>query len=562
VKFDLVMRGGTVVDGTGLPGYVADVGVREGRIAKIGRITEGARRVLDADGLAVTPGFIDVHTHYDVQLDWDPLATPSSWHGTTTVIAGNCGFTLAPARPEDVDWLAGMLSRVEGMPRAALRAGLRFPGGGFGDYWRRFDGRLGVNVGSYVGHCAVRRFVMGDDASARTATAGEVAAMQELVRQAMREGALGFSTSQLAIHVGEDGREVPCNHAARDEILALSSVLAEFDRGALEIIPRSFAAGYDEGDRELVLEMYRVSGRPIELNLLMPTPDNPMGWQSTLDFVRDASGRGVRLHPQFTTNELGLHLKLSDTFIFDELPTWRSVLTLPEPERSRRLREPALRARLAAEWDSPEGRAVALAWDMLEVEGVRHPAHQGWIGRSVADLAAERGVSPLDAFLDVSLEESLETQWQTRLNEVAKNFIAHVVRTGIGEPVVMAGSSDGGAHLASFVGADYTTRLLTDWVPDPLSFEQAIWRLTGMPATVHALDGRGFLREGAWADVLLIDRSRLRAGHARLVRDFPGDTERYVVDAEGYVAMVVNGEVLFEKGRHTGALPGHVLRGG
>ncbi len=562
MSFDIVIRGGTIVDGTGLPGYIADLGIRDGRIAKIGRITEGAGRVIDGGGLAVTPGFIDVHTHYDVQLDWDPLATPSSWHGTTTVIAGNCGFTLAPAKPADVDWLAGMLSRVEGMPRAALREGLRFPGGGFADYWKRFDGRLGVNVGSFVGHSAVRRFVMGDDASSRTATADEVTAMRELVRQAMREGALGFSTSQLAIHVGEDGREVPSNHASREEILALASVLAEFDRGALEIIPRSFAAGYDAGDRELILEMYRVSGRPIELNILIPTPDNPMGWQDTLDFVRDASAKGIRLHPQFTTNELGLHLKLCDTFIFDELPTWRDALTRREPERSRRLRDRAVRARLAAEFDSPAGRAVAFSWDLLEVEAVRDEAHRSWIGRSVGELAAERGVSPLDAFLDVSLEEDLETQWQTRLDDVGKNFIAHVVRTGIGEAVVMAGSSDGGAHLASFVGADYSTRLLTDWVPDPLTFEQAIWRLTGMPATVHSLDGRGFIREGAWADILLIDRSRLRAGHARLVRDFPSDTERYVVDAEGYAGMIVNGEVVFEHGQHTGALPGHVLRGG
>jgi N-acyl-D-aspartate/D-glutamate deacylase len=287
-----------------------------------------------------------------------------------------------------------------------------------------------------------------------------------------------------------------------------------------------------------------------------------MGWERTLDFVREASARGVRLHPQFTTNELGLHLKLCDTFIFDELPTWRSVLTLSEPERSRRLRETDVRARLAAEFDSPAGRAAAFSWDLLEVESVRDEAHRSWIGRSVTELAAERGVSPLDAFLDVSLEESLETQWQTRLDEIGKAFIEHVVKAGIGEAVVMAGSSDGGAHLASFVGADYSTRLLTDWVPGSLSFEQAIWRLTGMPATVHALDGRGFLREGAWADVLLIDRSRLRAGRARLARDFPADTERYVVDAEGYAAMLVNGEILFENGRHTGALPGHVLRGG
>jgi len=561
MSLDLIIRGGTVVDGTGMAGYTADVGVRDGRIVKIGRIAEQATRVLDAHGLMVTPGFIDVHTHYDVQLDWDPLATPSSWHGATTVVAGNCGFTLAPAKPDDVDWLAGMLSRVEGMSRAALRAGLRFRGGSFGDYWRRFDGRIGVNVGSYVGHCAVRRWVMGDDASNRTATKAEVAAMQELVRQAMREGALGFSTSQLAIHVGEDGREVPCNHADREEILALSAVLAEFERGALEIIPRSFGSGYDDADRQLILDMYRVSGRPIELNVLVPTPDNPMGWQRTLEFAREASANGVRLHPQFTTNELALHLKIADTFVFDEMPAWREALTAPEPERGRLLRDPAMRVKLAAEFDTPSGRSAAFSWDVLEVEAVRDAAHQAWIGQTVVELAAARGVSPLDAFLDCSLEEDLDTQWQTRMNEISKQFIAHVVRMGVSDPIVMAGSSDGGAHLASFVGADYTTRLMTEWVPDPLTFEQAIWRLTGMPATVHAIADRGFVREGAWADLLVIDRSRLRAGSARLARDFPADSERYVVDAEGYAAVVVNGVVLLEDGRHTGALPGHVLRG-
>jgi N-acyl-D-aspartate/D-glutamate deacylase len=479
----------------------------------------------------------------------------------TTVLAGNCGFTLAPARPEDVDWLAAMLSRVEGMSRSALRTGLKFKGGSFADYWRRFDGRLGVNVGSYVGHSAVRRFVMGEAASERRATAGEIAAMQDLVRQAMREGAAGFSSSQLDVHVADDGREVPSNHAAPEEIVALAAVLAEFGRGAIEFIPRSIAEGYGEADRQLILEMYRVSGRPIELNLLLPTPANPMSWERTLDFARAAFAQGARLHPQFSTNELGLHLKLADTFVFDEMPTWRQALTLPEPERSARLRSPEVRARLRAEWDDPRGRAVVLAWDGLVVEAVRDPAHRGSVGRTVAAIAAERGADPLDVFLDLSLEENLETQWESLLSDIAKQFIAHVVRSTVTDPIVMAGSSDGGAHLASFVGADYTTRLLTDWVPDPLTLEQAIWRLTLMPAVVHGITDRGAIREGARADLALIDPTRLRAGHARLTRDFPADTERYVVDAEGYAMTIVNGEVLLEEGRHTGALPGHVLRG-
>jgi len=562
MAFDLIIRGGRVVDGSGAPAVTADVGVRDGRIAAIGRIGESARRTIDADGLLVTPGFVDVHTHYDVQLDWDPLATPSSWHGVTTVLTGNCGFTLAPAKPEDVDWLAAMLSRVEGMSRAALREGLRFRGGGFADYWRRFDGRLGVNAGSYVGHCAVRRFVMGDAASERHATQAEIAAMQQLVRAAMREGAVGFSTSQLDIHVGEDGREVPSNHADREEILALCAVLAEFGRGAIEVIPRSFGCGYDDADRALLLEMSRLSGRPLELNVLVPTPANPMGWQRTLEFVHEANAQGIRLHPQFSTNALGLHLRLIDTFVFDEMSGWRTVLTMPEPERSRALRDRSWRERLNREFEDLPSRAAAFTWDVLEVEEVANPAHCGWVGRTATELAAERGGAPIDAFLDCSLEEHLETRWRMRMTDMALQFIDHVVRTGVSDPIVMAGSSDGGAHLASFVGADYTTRLLTDWVPEVLSLEQAVWRLTGMPASVHGLTDRGTIRERAWADLLVIDPTRLRAFDARLAHDFPADSERYVVDAEGYAAVIVNGEVLLENGQHTGALPGRVLRGG
>jgi N-acyl-D-aspartate/D-glutamate deacylase len=562
VGFDLLIRGARVVDGTGMPGFRADLAVAGDRIARIGRIDAGAARVVDADGLVLAPGFIDVHTHYDVQLDWDPLATPSCWHGVTSVLTGNCGFTLAPARPEDVPWLAAMLSRVEGMSPAALAEGFRFGGGGFGDFWRRLDGRLGVNAGSYVGHCAVRRFVMGEAASEREATAEEIAAMQDLVREAMREGALGFSSSQLEIHADDEGRGVPSNHARPEEIVALCSVLAEFDRGAIEFIPRSLAQGYDEADRALILEMYQASGKPIELNVLTPTPEHPLGWQQILDFVHEAGERGVRLHPQFTANRLELHLKLADTFAFDELPVWRQVLTQPEPERSRRLRSADWRARMRAEWEDPTARAVAFDLATLRVEAVRDAHHAARVGRSVGELAAEAGADPFDHFLDLALEEELATSFVTALDDVARQFIRHVVATGIASPAVMAGSSDGGAHLASFTGADYSTRLLAEWVPETLSLEQAIWRLAGMPATVHGLVDRGFLRVGAKADLVLFDPQRLAAGEAYLARDFPAGTERYVVDAEGYALVVVNGQVLCEQGKPSGALPGEVIRGG
>jgi N-acyl-D-aspartate/D-glutamate deacylase len=559
--FDLVVKGGRVVDGTGMPAYTADVAVEGGRIAGIGRIDAPARRVIDADGLTVTPGFIDVHTHYDVQLDWDPLATPSSWHGVTTVLAGNCGFTLAPAKPEDVSWLAAMLSRVEGMSIAALREGLRFRGGGFADFWNRYEGRLGVNVGGYVGHSAVRRFVMGDDASERTATTSEVEQMKDLVRTAIREGAVGFSSSQLDIHVGDDGREVPSNHAAPEEIVALCSVLAEFGRGAIEFIPRSFAQGYDENDRRLLLDMYRVSGRPIELNLLSPLPASPMGWQTTLDFVHEAFREGIRLHPMFATNKLGAHLTLADTFLFDELPAFRDALVLPEPERSRRLRDPELRHRIRHEMATITDRAVLFTWDALRIEDVRDAAHGDLVGRCVDDVARERGVDPLDAFLDLSLSEDLRMQFALETPPAGVEFIRHVTRTGVQDPIVVAGSSDGGAHLLSFVGADYTTRLLAEWVPEALTLEAAVSRLTMMPAVIHGIHDRGVLREGAAADLNLIDLGRLAASDARLVSDFPAGSSRYVVEAEGYNATIVNGEVLMEDGLHTGALPGHLVRG-
>ena len=561
--YDLVIRGGQVVDGTGLPAFIADVAVADGRIVRIGKVEGEARRSVNAEGRWVTPGFIDVHTHYDVQLDWDPIASPAPQHGVTTVLTGNCGFTLYPAKPEDVSWLAGMLSRVEGMSKRAMGEGFRFGGGGFEDFWKRLDGRLGVNAGGYVGHCALRRYVMGEDASERVAKPDEIEAMQALLCQGMREGAVGFSTSQLEVHVGEDGRGVPSNFAAPEEVVALAAALSDFDHGAIEIITRSFAEGYDEDDRRLLLEMARVSGKPIELGPLAPTPQHPMAWERSLDFVREARVQGVRLHPQFTTQRLGLHLRLLDTFVFDEMLTWRESLTLPMAERLRALRDPDRRGRMRAEYVQDTQRAVAFDLADLEVEWVRDSEHADWLGRTLAELVAAGTGSgdELDTFLDLSLSEDLETVWRIRTSDVAREFMDHVVRTTVQDPLVMAGSSDGGAHLASFVGADFTTLLLSDWVPDPLSLEHAVWRLTGMPAAVHGLRDRGVIRVGAHADLVVIDPESLRGEEHQLVRDFPGDTERYYVGAQGYEMVVINGVPVMEKGAHTGALPGQVIRG-
>jgi N-acyl-D-aspartate/D-glutamate deacylase len=555
---DLLIRGGAVVDGTGAPARTTDVAIRDGRIVALDRVDDDATRVIDADGLTVTPGFVDVHTHYDAQLHWDPTASPASWHGVTTLFTGNCGFTLAPAKPDDVEWLMLMLSRVEGMSADALAAGIDFAGGTLDDFLRGLEGRVGVNVAANVGHCALRRYVMGDDASERHANPHEIHEMQALLRQALAEGAYGFTSSQLELHVAHDGRGVPSNHAAPMELVALASVLAEFGRGAIEFIPRTFLTGYDDEDRRLILDLARTSGRPVHLNTLTQMPHAPDGWSRSLEFARDAAGEGLAIHPMFASNRQGAHFSLDTTFLFDEMPSFRDTLTLPEPERSSRLRDPALRDRMRAEIADPRGRSFVFVWQVLRVESVVKAEHEQYLDRTVSEIAQQWSADPLDAFLDLSLAEDLATQFVLAAPPEAKRRAA--TETMVRDPLVMAGSSDGGAHLLSFCGADFTTRLLTEW-NDVLPFETAVARLTSAPAATQGLTDRGTLQPGMAADVLLIDREHLGTPDSpRYVRDFPADSGRYVCDATGYVSVIVNGEELLHDGVHTGASPGQILR--
>jgi N-acyl-D-aspartate/D-glutamate deacylase len=560
MTLDLLVKGGTVVDGTGAPARTADVGVVDGRVTEIGRIDDTAAETIDADGLLVTPGFVDIHTHYDAQLHWDPTASPASWHGVTTLLTGNCGFTLAPSKPDDLPWLLQMLSRVEGMSADALAEGVTFKGGTLGDFLGGLDGRLGVNVGANVGHCAVRRYVMGDDASERAATDDEIEQMRVLVREAFDQGAIGFTSSQLELHVAHDGRGVPSNYAAPDELVALASVLKDVGRGSIEFIPRTFLTGYEDGDRALMRGMAEASGRPVHLNTLTMMPHAPDGWHRSLEFAETAAADGLELHPMFASNRQGAHFSLDSTFLFDELPSFRATLTLPSPQREARLRDPAVRDQMRGELADPTGRSFVFVWEVLRVERVSQAEHEWWVGQSVTDVAREMALDPLDCFLDISLAEGLATQFvlQGPPDKKRTAATAELIRN----PLVMAGSSDAGAHLLSFCGVDFTTRLLTEWVPDALSFEGAVARLTGIPAHLHGLAGRGVIAPGAAADLVLLDRSRLGVGETRYVRDFPAGSGRYVVDATGYVATIVNGEVLLEEGKHTGARPGQVLRAG
>ena len=559
---ELLIRGPEIVDGTGMPGFVGDVEVRDGRIAKVGRLRgASAERVIEGDGLVLTPGFVDVHTHYDAQLHFESSASPSSWHGVTTVLTGNCGFALSPSKPQDFAWLVSMLAKVEGMSPDALNEGVDFAGGSVGEFMDNLDGRIGVNMAYYIGHSAVRRWVMGAEASERAATGGEIRRMQAVVDQGMRDGAVGFSTSQLDVHADHEGKPVPSNLASAEEIIALASVLADYDEGIMEHLCRSFAEGYNDSDRDLLRNMAGASGgKPLHVNPLLRFTNNPGAWRDCLDVLEQFSRDGLRVYPMASANPKGLHVALADTGMLDEMPTFRMALAGTLEQRKAVLVRPEVRDAMRREFDDPDHlRQLAFGWSGFRVVGVRDQSHNSWIDRTVAELAAERDADPLDTFIDLSLQEELETIFiiDRPVSQDDHDVIAELLR----HPLTTPGSSDGGAHVNTFCGADYTTRILTEYAGEEgFSFEDAIRKLTSVPAMTAGLWDRGVIRPGAAADLVLIDRDQLGMGPVRLDRSFPAGASRLVFDQHGYQATIVNGQVVIDDGKPTGATGGTVLR--
>jgi N-acyl-D-aspartate/D-glutamate deacylase len=559
---DLVIRGARVVDGTGMPAFTADVEVRDGRITQVGHLPGAtADRVIEADGLVLTPGFVDVHTHYDAQLHFESSASPSSWHGVTTVLTGNCGFALAPSKPVDFEWLVLMLAKVEGMSAEALTAGVDFAGGSVGDFLDNLNGRIGVNMAYYVGHSAIRRWVMGSEASERTATADEIRAMQVLLDLGMRDGAIGFSTSQLDVHADHEGKPIPSNLASAEEIVALASVLAGYPEGIMEHLCQTFAVGYDQADRSLMRDMAVASGgKALHVNPLLRFTNQPDAWRDCIEVLEGYARDGLRVYPMASANPKGLHIALADTGMLDEMPTFRSTLTGSLAQRIAVLRRSDVRDALRREFDDPgQLRQLAFGWSQLRVVGVRDAEHQAWVGRTVADIAAERGHDELDTFIDLSIEEDLETVFV--IDRPVTQEDHDVIAALLEHPLTTSGSSDGGAHVNTFCGADYTTRILTEYAgTETFTFEDAVRKLTSVPAMTVGLWDRGVIRPGAAADLVLLDRERLAVGPVRLARDLPAGASRLVFDQEGYVATIVNGQVVIDDGKPTGATGGTVLR--
>ncbi len=559
---DLAIRGGTVIDGTGSPGRRADVGVQQGRIVAVGEVEDAAVDI-DVDGLLVTPGFVDLHTHYDAQLSWDPAASPSPLHGVTTVIGGNCGFSLAPAGPDHVEYLSAMMARVEGMPLSALRS-LDWTWNSFGDWLGRLDGAIGVNAGFLVGHSTLRRVVMGDEAVGGEASPAQVEAMVALARRCFEEGALGLSTSQAHTHNDGAGQPVPSRSASRSELEALAASLAEYPGTTLELIVAGCINGFSEEEVDLMATLSLLAQRPANWNVLGVSALNPGACERQLDASTVAADRGAKVVALTLPHTMSIRLSFEHGAVLDGLPGWRQVFALPPAERMERLADPAVRQRLDTAAHSKEaGILAALAnWRNLVIDETFSEANAGLAGRTVGAIADERGQEPFDALLDVVLADRLRTGLRPPIPESEEDW---ALRADVWkDPRTVVGGSDAGAHLDMMCGAVYSTSMLGDGVRRRglLSWEEAIRQLTEVPARLYGLRDRGRVEVGWAADLVALDPERVAHGPVHTRDDLPGGAGRLYAEAEGIEHVLVNGVEIVDAGHLTGATPGAVLRSG
>ncbi|MFF4957354.1 amidohydrolase family protein [Streptomyces sp. NPDC001222] len=565
---DHVIRGATVVDGTGAPGYSADVGIRDGRIAAVGRITEAARGSEDATGLVLAPGFVDPHTHYDAQLFWDPYATPSLNHGVTTVAAGNCGFTLAPlnpARPADADYTRRMMSKVEGMSLVALEEGAPWNWHGFGEYLDALEGRIAVNAGFMAGHCALRRHVMGRDAVGGQPTPEQLDAMVRLFHEAMDAGAWGLSTTQSSTHFDGDGAPVASRHARPAELLALSRAVGEHEGTQIEAIVAGCLDRFSDAEIDLLVEMSATAGRPLNWNVLTidaAVPERVPRQLLASERARKAGGRVVALTMPILTP---MNMSLGTFCALNLIPGWGPVLSLPVPERIARLRDPQVRAELLRRAGSKEAGVFRRLADFgrYVIGDTYSPRNEGLTGRVVRDIAAERGQDTFTCLVEICADDDLRTVLWPMPTDNDPDSWALRAETWRHQDVLLGGS-DAGAHLDRMCGAPYTTRFLGDCLRGRrlVPLERAVRMLTDDPAQLFGLRERGRVRAGFHADLVLFDPERVDAGHATLVHDLPGESPRLDSRAIGVNAVWVNGVEAIRDDVVTGAVPGRVLRSG
>jgi N-acyl-D-aspartate/D-glutamate deacylase len=561
---DLIIRGAAICDGSGRACYGGDVAIGDGRIRALGAVSGPARREIRAEGLVAAPGFIDVHTHYDCQVSWDPALTPSSWHGITTVVMGNCGFTIAPCRPEHRELLMEMLLYVEGMPTEALRAGIRWEWEDFPAYLDAVErARPAINTAAFVGHSAVRYFVMGDAAVERAATADELRRMQAIVRDAMRAGAIGFSTSESPTHFFGSGVPVPSRVAPRDEIVALARVLAEFGRGLVEVAPLHLIGATDDklADQQFYVEIARAAGRPVSWAPLLANPFDPPGALTLIDAAAAAQRDGAAVVPQVGCRPLEVRICFDSAGIATaNNPFWKPILAKPKPERRALFAKREFRDELRTM--SSGGNFVAALgpnWQQIFVRLSPRREHDAFVDQDIAAIAAARGADEVDTLLDLALETDLACQFGIPLMNVDENVVGRLLR----HPAGILALSDAGAHVDTLADQGFATTLLAHWVRTRglLSLEEAVRLVTSVPAGLYGIAERGVLREGWAADVVLFDPTRIDLQRTELVHDLPGGAARLIQRPTGVEHVIVNGAVLVDRGQQTDARSGRVLRG-
>ncbi len=571
--YDLVITNGTVIDGTGLPRRRADVGIKDGRIAAIGFIdaSEGTR-VIDASGKAVAPGIVDPHTHYDPQLTFEPYGTSSCYHGVTTVVAGNCGFSVAPLKPGDAPWLIQLFARVEGMDPSALE-GIpvdRFET--FPEFLESMRGQIGINAAFYVGHCALRRYVMGDDSQTREATPQEIEQMADLVREAMRSGAAGFSSTHSPTHFDSADRPVPSRLSSLEELAVLAEAAGRSGAGSLAYLPGSAVGGITPEDEELLIELSLRSRMPVIIQGLgaRSKVDAPTaGWDNAKRFVDEATARGAAVYSMAMSKPFNRTFNLADgtklyegalelNRLFSEASTTLERLALAA--------DPAFRDAARDSVDRPNRDPEAgptlppPGWAVLHVNQVAKPENEKLLGRSLLDIAAERGVHPTDAFLDIAASEDLAVEflWKTETPEWIEG-----TKIAQDDPHMIVGTSDGGAHLDRDDGAEAHTWFLQHWVREwgGFTLEEGVRQITAIPAALCGFTDRGLLLSGYAADVMIFDPETVGPDRKWLAHDFPNGAARWTSKPRGVHATIVNGVPIVLDGelQTDAGLPGHVL---
>ena len=553
MAYDLIIRNGTIVDGTGAAGRRADLAVANGLIAAVGSIKDGAKRVIDASDLIVAPGFIDPHTHYDAQICWDPLISCSSWHGITTVMMGNCGVGIAPCKPAVREVATWDLVNVEAIPFEVLNQGISWEWESFPEYLDAAAKRpKAINLAFLAPLTPFRHFVIGDESMERAATAEETSRIKALLKEAVAAGAFGFSTTNILQHIGFKGRPLACRLASDGELKAYCNALRELGKGAIEIALTRTPAVMSDDEYALLDLLLTESARPVTWLALMKRYDLPDSYRETIRRAAPLIKRGGL--PQISNLRLVNELDLRSPFMLASFPSWMKAFNQPVEVQKRLYADPEFRAGFRHDLKTP--RVFHGIWSLLWVKEVTNPELKPLEGRTVADVARERGKDGLDVFLDLALEDDLRLVYTMARFDVPEDLLA--------DSRTLIGLSDGGAHVDMLCDAGYCTELLGTSVRERqlMSLELAVKRLTSEPADFFGIRGRGRLIVGHCADVTIFDSNTVgsSAEHPESRHDLPGGGRRLVVPANGIHYTIVNGEVLYQGNRHTGAMPGQVLR--